>query len=241
MKYLAVLLFLASPAFGQVVEPKAVTKFKVTAPLTVKPGDHIVIDASTAAGEVWFFHDEVIFPKSRATVAGKILVLSTSIPGKHIIDIGSLDDKTKERIVVTVTEGVPPEPPIPDPTPISDLKSVLAAISKLEARVAALEKKPVATGLLHDVTFVFSPQDAKAVAVNNSGELRNILKAAGVKVWVVYEAGLSSQSQKFQKVVSDNGGLPLAIMQDEDGNVIDTARMDTAAKMIEATSKHIKR
>lgn len=234
MRYAIWFLLLATPCYAQVVEP--VKKFKATAPLTVKAGDHIVVDASTAAGDVWFFYDETVFPKQRATTAGKTLVLSTNTSGKYAIDIVSLGDKAKERIVVTVTEGVEP-PPEPMPQPID----ILAAITKLEARVAALEKKPVSTGLLHNLTFVFSPQDAKAVAINNSSELRNMLKAAGVKVWVIYEAGLASQSEKFKKVVADGGGLPIAIMQDEDGNVIDTARMDTTAKMIEATTKHIRR
>lgn len=252
-----ILLVLWQPIHAQVVEPpeqppaKKPVKFKAVAPLTVKAGDHIVVDASSAAGEVWFFYDEVIFPKVRATVTGKVLVLSTNVNGKHVVDVASLDDKSKERIVVTVTGGIDPipdKPPVEPPPvvdPPSDLKVIMALLAKLDARVSALEKQkpipPPATGLLTDVTFVFSPQDPAAVAVNNSGELRNMLKAAKVKVWVIYESGLASQSQKFQQVVADGGGLPIAIMQDDDGNVIDVARMTTVAKMIEATTKHIKR
>lgn len=250
-------LVIGSPlaVLAQVVEPpeqspaKKPVKFKATAPLSVKAGDHIVIDASSAAGEVWFFFDEATFPKSRATIAGKLLVLSTNVNGKHAIDVASLDDKAKERIVVTVTGGIDPpvdklppdkEPP-PDPKP-DDLKSILALITKLDARVSALEaaKPPPAGGALAHVSFVFSSTDSKAIAINNSPALRTLLATAGIKAYTIYSSGLSSQGEKFQKAVADGGGIPIAVLQDKAGNVIDCIAMQTVDQVTKAFAKHLR-
>ena len=147
MKRLSILVICAF-AFSvqaQVVEPKkpAAIKFKTSAPVTAKANEHIVIDASSALGETWFFYDEQAFPKGRATTAGKLLVLSTNVNGKYTVDVVSFQDGQKEKVTFTVTGGVDPVTPIPkppDPKPVDPIEQINATLAKIEARLAVLEQ-----------------------------------------------------------------------------------------------------
>ncbi len=251
----------------QIVEPEqppAKKKFKAIAPASVKAWDHIVIDASSAPGDVWFFYDETMFPKTRATTVGKVLILSTNINGKHLINVASLDDKTKELISVVVTGGVDAKPPDPDPDPppSDDIVKLAAMVAKLaqvteerfkevitmiaqdRQRLTAIEEKlkivppPPSTTVAH-VTFVFSPHDANAIAINNNPELRLLLKNAGIKVHVVYPGTLVAQGPAFKKAVEDAGGVPTVIMQDATGAVVATCPMNSVAQVTLAIKKEL--
>jgi len=130
---------------------KAVKKFKAVAPTTVKAGDHIVVDASSAAGKIEFLFDGNSFPKERATLRDKILVLSTSVNGSYAISVVSYEDATTERIIVKVTGGEDPTPgPKPPPVPTDPIEALRVevqtgfaktteALASLAARVSALE------------------------------------------------------------------------------------------------------
>lgn len=250
MKQLAtffLLMVMAIPATAQEKIDMPVGKFKATAPLAVKANDHIIIDASGAKGDVEFHFDKTAFPKERATREWKKLILSTSVNGKYTVIVISFDDKTSEAIAVTVTGGIDaPSNPPPDP-PTGDVESLRsemrASFAALIARVSALEgaKPPPPTTLLKHFTFVGAEATPTATAINNNASLRATLKAAGVAVHVVSASNLQSQSAGFVKAVNDNGGVPIVVMQGEDGAVIGTAAMSNIQVVTDAANKFLKR
>lgn len=145
-KLLAVLvlfLTLTAATYAQPVEPKpksppikAPSKFKSVAPPQVKAGEHIVIDASSAAGDVEFKYDKIAFPKERATLMGKTLVLSTSVNGTYQIFVVSYADGKTEDIAVKVTGGIPIPPGPPDPpVPTDPLEALTAAVKALTLKI----------------------------------------------------------------------------------------------------------
>lgn len=252
MRSLVILLLLLSPMWvsAQVVEPepKPPIKFKAVAPASAKAGDHILIDASSAKGDVFFFFDEVAFPAKRATLIGKLLILSTPTNGTYTVHVASLDDKSKEKITFTVTSGVdspvtPPLDPAPPTDPLEVLRQlIITKFAQLDARIAALEgAKPPPVSPLKHFTFVGPEATPTATAINNNASLRSMLKAAGVAVHVVSASNLHTQSAGFAKVVNDNGGVPIVVMQDEDGAVIGVAAMSNIQVVTDAVNKFIKR
>lgn len=158
MKKLALLtLFVIAPfAPAQVVlppdKPKVTAqKFKAIAPVTVKAGEHIVIDAGSAKGEVDFIFDSKAFPPARATRIGNTLILSTNVNGSYVVNVVSYEDKETQRVAVKV-DGGSDEPTIPDPPkpddPLAVFKAeVLAEFAKINAQLKAADAQAKA---LHD-------------------------------------------------------------------------------------------
>lgn len=148
-------IVLSSRAQAQVEPPKpplvkVPVKFKTVAPSTVKAGDHIVIDATTAKGKVEFLYDLNAFPKERATLVGKMLVLSTGVNGTYTIGVVSYDDGTTEKIVVKVTGGLP-TPPIPDPpTPTDPLEKIAQSVASLQKSFDAFVLQQTAANAAFD-------------------------------------------------------------------------------------------
>jgi len=156
---LLLIVLTISQSYAQ--EPSPKKPFKVNVPAKVTANDHIIIDASTAKGEVFFIFDEVLFPKERATYDStkKKLILSTGVNGNYTITIVSLEDKAKEKVTFSVTGGlidpiVPPPLPPPEPT---TLKEVLDAIKTINNRLDLLEKiKPIPPPPVDPLTVTLS-------------------------------------------------------------------------------------
>ena len=229
MKKMALLIVLiASPAYAQ---------FKVAAPAAVKPGEHIVIDATNAKGTVGFVYDKNAFPTKRATLTGKVLVLSTDTPGKYTVAVASFDDKTLEEIVVTVGEDAAKPTPKQDEIDAlrNEMRAGFSAIAKgfdaVHERLKALEGKtpvpPTPKITLAFLTFV--GPDLATVAVVNDAALRARLKAANVKVFVYQANDPGIEARGLDKAVKAAGGVPCMILQDEGGNVIGQVRLTTVA------------
>lgn len=123
------------------------------------------------------------------------------------------------------------------------MSALKAKLAQLEARMSVLEgtnPPPPSPSALKHVTFVGGEVNAASLAVNNDIGLRAMLKEAGVKVHVVSKAGLASQSPGFIKAVTSNGGVPIVVMQNDDGEVLGTVPMITALSVGDAITKVIK-
>ena len=81
-------------------------------------------------------------------------------------------------------------------------------------------------GLVAHCSFVGATPDS--VSVVNSKEIRDYLKANGIKGWV-FVANDPKMPAGFDSVIN-RGGLPLIVLQDAKGNVVAAARMSNVAE-----------
>ena len=116
--------------------------------------------------------------------------------------------------------------------PVGVTKAADVFHKKLEVDVGLDPKPPPdppvpKVGLVAHCTFIGATVDS--VAVVNSKEIRDYLKANGVKAWVMAADDLTLEERGFLPVIAKLGGTPVIILQDAKGNVVASSKMTSVA------------
>jgi len=211
---IAVLFMFAASASAQPMPPtppKVVTPKAKMTPATPKAGDLLVIDASSAAGNVKFYHQ---FPTGTFVVDGKKLVVAVPQAAKNTklwsIQIVYFREESDEQLSVKILGTDAPTPTPPDGTLASltvavnaltkQVTAMQATLSSIDKRVTALEGAKPPPVIVPPDAFTAALQAAYVADGKDAANLAKLISLYKLSPSIINDATLTKEGDIVAKM-----------------------------------------